>query len=110
MEHLFTRTGRARHNTVELWRGPSRIDGAPIVVLMSGLQKSDNGKTGNMVQTYILRADMEPTEALARGLDVSICGDCPHKAQEVMVSRRKNGREVLGYRGVPAMSTLGRVP
>jgi len=110
MEHLFTRTGRARHNTVELWRGPSRIDGAPIVVLMSGLQKSDNGKTGNMVQTYILRADMEPTEALARGLDVAICGDCPHKAQEVMVSRRKNGREVLGYRGRSCYVNVGQGP
>jgi hypothetical protein len=38
---------------------------------------SVNRKTGDMVQTFILRADMHPVEAIATGSDVSICGQCP---------------------------------
>jgi hypothetical protein len=30
-----------------------------------------------MVQTWILRSDMLPTDAVASGCDCSICGDCP---------------------------------
>jgi hypothetical protein len=62
---------------VELWRGPSRIDGSPIVVLAS--MRSANPKTGNMVQTWILRADMGPRAAVSSGADAGICGDCPHR-------------------------------
>jgi len=62
---------------VELWRGPSRIDGAPIVVLAS--MRSSNPKTGNMIQTWILRADIAPGDAVKGGADASICGDCPHR-------------------------------
>ena len=40
---------------------------------------SDNRKTGDMVQVWILRRDMLPTEAIARGLDSAICGDCKHR-------------------------------
>ena len=32
-----------------------------------------------MVQTYILRADMSPYEAVRTGADASICGDCRHR-------------------------------
>jgi len=64
-------------NTYEIWRGPSTIDGAPIVLLASGFgQRSGNGKTGDMLQTWILRADMPPTDAVKAGADASICGDC----------------------------------
>jgi hypothetical protein len=63
-----------------LWQGASLIDGAPIVVIATGLErKSANAKTGGMVQTYILRAEMEPTAAIKAGADVSICGACPHR-------------------------------
>lgn len=58
--------------------GRSTIDGSPIVVVMVGLKAdSTNGKTGGMVQTYILRADMPPTEAKREGLDGAVCGACP---------------------------------
>lgn len=57
--------------------GPSLIDGQPIVGIAT--LKSRNGKTGDMVQTYILRADTAPLEAIASGEDVSICGDCMHR-------------------------------
>lgn len=60
-----------------LYRGPSLIDGAPIVVV--ALTGSTNRKTGNMVQTYILRDDMRPMFAVQSGADASICGDCKHR-------------------------------
>lgn len=67
-------------NGVILWEGPSRLDGAPIVVIATGLRKrSGNTKTGAMVQTWILRADVEPRDAVRTGADASICGDCPHR-------------------------------
>ena len=62
------------------YEGPSAIDGAPIVVIVNKINdKSANAKTGALVQTFILRADVPPTEALASGADVSICGACPHR-------------------------------
>ena len=57
--------------------GPSLIDGAPIVAI--AVLASDNAKTGDMVQTYILRADVDPVSALRTGDDRSICGDCVHR-------------------------------
>lgn len=63
-----------------LWRGPSQIDGAPIVVIATGIgDASRNAKTGPMVQTWILREDVSPVEASERSLDGSICGQCPHR-------------------------------
>lgn len=55
--------------------GPSSINGAPIVGI-AVTSKSRNVKTGPMVQTYILRADMHPIEALRTQADDAICGDC----------------------------------
>ena len=61
-----------------LYQGASLIDGAPIVAIaITG--KSTNSKTGNMVQTYIIRSDINPVEALKTGDDVSVCGDCKHR-------------------------------
>jgi hypothetical protein len=59
------------------YRGPSPIDGSPIVAIAT--LKSKNGKTGNMVQTWILREDISPLDAIATGADVSICGNCAHR-------------------------------
>ena len=60
-----------------IYRGPSLIDGAPIVAI--AIDSDRNTKTGRMVQTYILRADMDPREASKTGADYSICGTCPHR-------------------------------
>lgn len=69
-----------RPNGLILYRGPSLIDGAPIVVIAAGLAKrSRNAKTGAMVQTWILRADINPSAATKTGDDVSICGNCGHR-------------------------------
>jgi hypothetical protein len=64
-----------------VWQGASQIDGSPIVAIATGIvDPSQNSKTGPMIQIWILRADMSPLEAIARGLDRGICGDCPHTA------------------------------
>lgn len=60
------------------YEGPSLIDGKPIVAIVNALKKSGNTKTGHLVQTFILRADLDPVSALA-GEDVSICGRCEHR-------------------------------
>jgi len=57
-----------------IWEGPSKFDGAPCVAI--AIVHSKNSKTGDMVQTFILRADQSPLDALASGADRSICGDC----------------------------------
>lgn len=62
-----------------LYRGPSMLDGAPIVVIATGLANSSNSKTGKMVQTHIIRADIMPMGAIHSGQDKSICGDCIHR-------------------------------
>jgi hypothetical protein len=63
-----------------LYEGPSMLDGAPIVVIATGFaSKSANGKTGDMIQTWILRADVAPHHAVKTGDDASICGQCPHR-------------------------------
>jgi hypothetical protein len=62
------------------YEGPSEIDGAPIVVIVNKIDDgSKNGKTGAIVQTFIIRSDISPVEALATGQDESICGDCAHR-------------------------------
>lgn len=59
------------------WKGPSVLDGKPIMALITGVDKpSSNRKTGPMAQLWILREDIEPLAAVKTGNDVSICGDC----------------------------------
>jgi hypothetical protein len=48
------------------------------VVIATGFQRSSaNPKTGDMLQTWILRRDIAPFQAIHNGADASICGDCP---------------------------------
>ena len=62
------------------YEGPSEIDGAPIVVIVNRIDSdSENEKTGALVQTFIIRSDVAPTDALKTGDDASICGDCVHR-------------------------------
>ena len=62
------------------YEGPSMLDGAPIVVIVNRIDDaSGNEKTGALVQSFIIRADVEPTAALRTGDDESICGACPHR-------------------------------
>lgn len=57
-----------------LYEGPSRLDGSPIVVILTA--DSKNVKTGDVLQTWILDQRMDPFDAVKAGLDTSICGDC----------------------------------
>ena len=61
------------------YKGPSQIDGAPIFA--TAIWSSRNSKTGDLLQTYILRADMDPRDANKTGADRAICGDCRHRGQ-----------------------------
>lgn len=75
-----------------IWSGASLIAGdtdtgtlevgAPILVLASKADRpaDANGKTGDMWQFYIIRADMKPTDAIKLGLDAAVCGNCPHRS------------------------------
>lgn len=74
-----------------IYRGPSMLDGAPIVVIATGFaQATENEKTGAaLIQTWVLRGDVSPTAAVKTGEDAAICGACPHR-----------GRVVNGVHGV----------
>jgi len=67
-------------NGAILWQGKSRLDGSPLVAIVTGLTRpSANEKTGPMAQVFILRSDIAPLTAIATGADAGICGDCPHR-------------------------------
>jgi len=57
----------------------SPIDGKPFVVIMT--MKTTNRKTGDMIQVWILRDDVNPVVAVATGDDITVCGNCPHRKQ-----------------------------
>jgi hypothetical protein len=84
-----------KQNAIKIYDGPSLLDGKRIIVLVTGLAKSSkNTKTGAMLQTWILRYDVAPHEALKTGDDSSVCGQCPlrpmlWKASEIKVSDRQ---------------------
>lgn len=71
----------SKPNGVVIYSGPSEIDGKPIVCIATGLEdKSLNTKTGGgLIQTWILREDIAPHDAVKNGEDASICGDCQHR-------------------------------
>lgn len=74
-----------------LWTGNSLIDGAPVMLIAT--YDSNNAKTGNMVQTFILRRDVTPLQAIHSGADSSICGKCPHRGT---IESRPNDAGILG--------------
>ena len=60
-----------------IYQGPSMLDGSPIIAIAT--LNSSNRKTGAMIQTWIMRSDIEPHLAIKTGADKSICGDCQHR-------------------------------
>ena len=76
-------------NGVVFYRGPSVLDGKPIVGIVTGLGAtgSQNSKTGPMAQTWILREDVNPSDAIKSGGDASICGDCQHRSPDGNIGR-----------------------
>ena len=57
-----------------LYQGPSLFDGRDVVVVAT--TKSRNAKTSDMVQTWVLLADVAPHHAVRSGDDATVCGDC----------------------------------
>ena len=70
-------------NGVIIYEGPSIIDGKSIVVIANSLKTNKNRKIGDMIQTWILRTDIHPNDALKTGDDFSICGDCIHRGEYI---------------------------
>lgn len=60
---------------VIFYSGPSMLDGKPIVAIAT--VGTRNEKTGPLIQTWILRRDVSPIQAINSGKDASICGSCP---------------------------------
>ena len=76
-EAMITALKRETWSGVILYEGPSLLDGKPIVVIANRITvASNNVKTGAMVQTFIIRSDIHPGEALKTGDDASVCGSC----------------------------------
>lgn len=66
-----------RPNSAVWYHGPSTIDGSLIVGAVSGLvNPSNNDKTGDLFQTWIMPDDERPNMAVKTGRDRSVCGDC----------------------------------
>lgn len=78
-----------------IYNGPSLIDGKPIVVI--AIIKPNNVKTGNMVQTYIIRSDIDPMTASKIGEDYSICGNCTHRGKPTEDINKKQAAERSCY-------------
>ncbi len=73
-----------------IYNGPSLLDGKPIVVVATYSDR--NTKTGRVLQTYILRADINPLEASKTGEDYSICGDCVMRGTPTTDPQRKQAK------------------
>ena len=70
-----------------IYNGKSLLDGKPIVVIATYSDR--NTKTGAVVQTYILRSDIDPREASKTGEDFSICGNCTMRGEVTTDPERK---------------------
>lgn len=70
-------TARPKEPGVIVYEGPSMLDKKPIVMIATGWNGTRNGKTGQMLQTWILRKNISPMDASRRKLDASVCGKCP---------------------------------
>lgn len=78
-----------------IYNGPSLIDGSPIVVI--AIVKSSNQKTSDMVQTYIIRSDIDPLTASKTGADYAICGNCTHRGKPTDNPLKKTATERSCY-------------
>lgn len=65
-----------------LWRGVSHS--IPIAAVVTGTgRKSENVKTGDMQQLWVLVEGMSALKAVETGADVAVCGDCPLRGDGV---------------------------
>lgn len=104
------RASAAKATGVVLWQGPSWYDGSNIVAIATW--KSLNGKTGNMVQIWILNADLSPTTAAKRGYDAASCGGCAFRPFIQRLARRPRASQALKalLRSKSCYVNLGKAP
>lgn len=57
-------------------------DSARVIIATGFESPSDNRKTGDMIQIWILCKAVDPVEAIKQGLDRLICGNCRHRGHE----------------------------
>lgn len=58
------------------------VETADKVVIATGFERSsENPKTGNMIQVWILARHVSPSDAVRTGLDAIVCGDCPLRGE-----------------------------
>lgn len=76
----MNKANKVQERGIIVYEGPSMLDGSPILAIAT--LKTTNGKTGDMVQLWIIRADMSPLDAVRKKLDVAICGKCPLRHAE----------------------------
>lgn len=89
-----------------VYEGPSMIDGSPIVVIVNKVfAASQNEKTGAIVQTFVIRSDVDPLLAVKTGADSGVCGQCEHRPSLVKAGNGKApcyvniGRSVMAVYG-----------
>lgn len=68
------RAGKLAVRGAVLYEGPSKVDGEPIVAIMT--YSSSNEKTGDMPQVWILPRDIHPHQARVEGHDARVCAGC----------------------------------
>jgi hypothetical protein len=74
-----------------VWRGPSKLTGDPIAVVLTGIDsRSGNEKTGGMVQSYILPDNgvRSIAETIRKGADRAVCGHCSHRGDKASGRKR----------------------
>lgn len=93
----------------EIYNGPSILHPeVPILGLLSNVDRpSENSKTGNQVQLWILLRDQSPVEGVKTKADVAICGTCPLRGSICYVNHAfgtanvwrswKRGNVTLGF-------------
>lgn len=89
-----------------IWQGISQLDGVtPIQVLL--VPDSGNAKTGAMWQTYIIRSDLRPLDAIKTRATRGTCGTCPLQQSGCYAERSKGliaiGAKMTGW-GYESMS------
>lgn len=77
---LWRKKIKTKKNQTVLYDGPSQLTGEPILLVVTGTKtKSQNRKTGDMLQAWILPKNIKPVDAVVSGADEMVCGDCKHR-------------------------------
>ena len=79
----------------KFYEGPSMIDGSPIIAIAT--ISSDNGKTGNIVQTWIMPADIDPVTAIKTGYDSAVCGTCKYRPITALIRNQDGSTNTRCY-------------